>query len=262
MAQRRPAVGDLLRTFDMALMALLSCCSRLNFHWQATRRTRVAFARAHLPGRLQDLPVGEVVAVPLEVPGQVVRGSGDPEPTMNPNPASSSAFRFAVGSIPASATTIMSRTPWRCANALSTGIRVVVSALLPSNRCTSRGNPAGSRQEPNLDLRAAPVLLAHPRLAQLVLVAALEVQRRHVVEHQAAGTAAHTLPPAATRTPQMSRSSGSPAAFGCFPLGVRRVTACPLGFGKLRKGRMGCTDDGLFRRSWRHVARGLTGRIG
>jgi hypothetical protein len=26
----------------MALMALLSCCSRLNFHWQATRRTRAA----------------------------------------------------------------------------------------------------------------------------------------------------------------------------------------------------------------------------
>jgi hypothetical protein len=67
---------------------------------------------------------------------------------MNPNPASSSAFRFAAESIPASATTTMSCAPWRCANALSTGIRVVVSALLPSNRCTSSGNPAGSTKSP------------------------------------------------------------------------------------------------------------------
>src|ERR1700722_4527800 len=103
---------------------------------------------------------------------------------MNPNPAPSSAFRFAADSIPASATTTMSRTPWRCANALSTGIKVVVSALPTSNRCTSRGNPPGPRQEPDLDLRAGPVLLAHPDLAQLVLIAALEVQRRHVIEHQ------------------------------------------------------------------------------
>src|SRR5690625_5038000 len=33
---------------------------------------------AHLPGGLQDLTVGEVVAVPLEVRGQIVGGLGDP----------------------------------------------------------------------------------------------------------------------------------------------------------------------------------------
>jgi hypothetical protein len=45
------------------------------------------------------------------------------------------------------------------------------------------------RQEPGLDLRAGTALLAHPNLAQLVLVVALEVQRRHVVEHQGGGAA-------------------------------------------------------------------------
>src|SRR5271169_7042421 len=108
---------------------------------------------------------------------------------MNPNPASSSAFRFAAESIPASATTTISRTPWRCANALSTGIRVVVSALLPSEQVHLERESARVHQEPDLDLRAGPVLLAHPDLAQLVLVAALEVQRRHVVEHQGGAAA-------------------------------------------------------------------------
>src|SRR5262249_52684415 len=108
---------------------------------------------------------------------------------MNPNPASSSAFRFAAESIPASATTIMSRTPWRCANALSTGIRVVVSALFALEQVHLEREPGRVHQEPGLDLRIDPVLLAHPDLAQFVLVVALEVQRRHVVEHQGGGAA-------------------------------------------------------------------------
>ena len=44
---------------------------------------------------------------------------------------------------------------------------MVVSALLPPNSCTSRGNPSGST-EPGLDLRVEPVFLAHPDLAQFV----------------------------------------------------------------------------------------------
>jgi hypothetical protein len=36
------------------------------------------------------------------------------------------------------------------------------------------------------------VLLAHPDLAQFVLVVALEVQRRHVVEHQGSGPLVRT----------------------------------------------------------------------
>src|SRR5450756_3190108 len=69
---------------------------------------------------------------------------------MKENPASSRALRFAAESIPASATTTMSVTPWRAWNAVSTGIRVVVSALLPSNRCTSSGNPGGFPLEVHL----------------------------------------------------------------------------------------------------------------
>src|ERR1022692_3862151 len=114
---------------------------------------------------------------------------------MKANPASSSAFRFDAESIPASATTTMSRTPWRCANALSTGIRVVVSAALPLEQVDLEREPARVHQEPDLDLRIDPVLLAHPDLAQLVLVAALEVQRRHVIEHQRGGPPAGRVRP-------------------------------------------------------------------
>ena len=45
-----------------------------------------SLARAHPPGRLQDLPVGEVVAVPFAVRGQVVRCLGDPRADDEPEP--------------------------------------------------------------------------------------------------------------------------------------------------------------------------------
>lgn len=67
---------------------------------------------------------------------------------MKENPASSRAFRLVADSIPASATTTMSVTPRRAVNASSTGIRVLVSALFPSNTCISKGNPPGSTSRP------------------------------------------------------------------------------------------------------------------
>lgn len=103
---------------------------------------------AHDPGRLEELPVGERVAMPLEVCGQVVGASLIRDPTMNENPASSSALRLAAESIPASATTTMSDTSWRSWNPRRTGSRVVVSALLPSEQHTSSGNPDGSTSSP------------------------------------------------------------------------------------------------------------------
>jgi hypothetical protein len=78
------------------------------------------------------------------------------EPTMNPNPASSTALRVAAESIPASATATMSRTPWRCANATSPR---------PA-RSGGGGTPAGRRRRrPQRQLwYAGPVRdLVHPR---------------------------------------------------------------------------------------------------
>src|SRR5665647_1859192 len=101
---------------------------------------------------------------------------------MKENPASSRAFRLPAESIPASATTTKSVTSCRCANALSTGMRVLVSALLPSKRWISRGNPWGSTRSPTWTW-GRPVLLAHPHTPQLVFLLGLEVQRRDVIHH-------------------------------------------------------------------------------
>src|SRR5215471_8816834 len=101
---------------------------------------------------------------------------------MNRNPLSSKASRFAADSIPASATTTMSCAWWRSRNRVRTGIRVLVSALLPSNRSTSSGNPVAVVSSPTVTC-GSTVFLAHPDLAQLVLTFDLEVQRCHVVEH-------------------------------------------------------------------------------
>jgi hypothetical protein len=56
------------------------------------------------------------------------------DPTMNKNPASSIAFKLLADSIPASATTTIPVTACRSLKARRTGSRVVVSAVLPSNR--------------------------------------------------------------------------------------------------------------------------------
>jgi hypothetical protein len=70
------------------------------------------------------------------------------EPTMNRSCASSKAVRFAADSIPASATTTMSATPWRAWKSLMTGTIVVVSAVLPSKQPISNGNPDRSTSSP------------------------------------------------------------------------------------------------------------------
>jgi hypothetical protein len=92
---------------------------------------------------------------------------------MKENPASSRAFRFTADNMPASATTIMSPTPCRLENASSTGMRVLVSALLPSNRWISRGKPAGSTSSPTWTWGVHAVLLAHPHPPQLVFLLSL-----------------------------------------------------------------------------------------
>src|SRR5689334_21474492 len=105
------------------------------------------------------------------------------DPTMNPNPASSRASRFAADNIPASATTIRSLTWWRSAKPFRTGIKVLVSALLPSNTCTSSGNPEAVVRRPTVTWGVDPAFLAHPDLAEPVLHIGLEVQCRQVIPH-------------------------------------------------------------------------------
>ena len=98
------------------------------------------------------------------------------DPTMKENRASSSALRLAAESMPASATTTMSVIPCRSSKDCRTGMSVLVSALLPSKPCTSRGTRRVDEQ-PDLDLWVDAAFLAHPDLAELVLDLGLEVQR-------------------------------------------------------------------------------------
>jgi hypothetical protein len=63
-------------------------------------------------------------------------------PRMNDSPAASMAFMFASEIIPASATTVMSGSWWAAMNFSVTGSMVRVSARLPSNAESMRGNPS------------------------------------------------------------------------------------------------------------------------
>src|SRR5450756_533412 len=138
---------------------------------------------------------------------------------MKENPASSNAPRLAAESIPASATTTMSVTPWRAWNAVSTGMRVVVSALLPSNRCTSRGNPPGSTSRETWTCGSTRCSLLIGDLAQVVLRLVLEVQRRHVIEHQSAGAGG----PCGVRPAGRGQLAAVVAAVGAGQGGVQGV---------------------------------------
>ena len=86
---------------------------------------------------------------------------------MNRNPLSSKASRFAADSIPASATTTMSRAWWRSRNRVRTGIRVLVLALLPSNRSTSSGNPVAVVSSPTVTCGSIRCSLLIPTLRSL-----------------------------------------------------------------------------------------------
>ena len=63
-------------------------------------------------------------------------------PRMNDSPAASMAFWLASEIMPASATTVTSGSRWAAMNFSMTGSMVLVSALLPSNAETMRGNPS------------------------------------------------------------------------------------------------------------------------
>ena len=111
---------------------------------------------------------------------------------MKENPASSSAFRFAAESIPASATTTMS--PHAVALRERAQHREQGGGLggVALEQVHLEREPGRVDQEPDLDLRVDAVLLAHPDLAQLVLVVASRSAASSVVEHQRGGAAVRT----------------------------------------------------------------------
>ena len=92
------------------------------------------------------------------------------EPTMNRRPASWSSFRFDAESIPASATTTMSESPWRCWNCFTIGTIgtigtiVCVSALLPS-AADLEGEPGPVDQKTDHDLGVDASFFGEPDLA-------------------------------------------------------------------------------------------------
>jgi hypothetical protein len=71
--QRRAAVGDLLGTLDHGVDGLVVVLLARELPLADHPPDPGSLARAHPPGGLQELHVGEVVAVPFEVPGQVAR---------------------------------------------------------------------------------------------------------------------------------------------------------------------------------------------
>ena len=98
---------------------------------------------------LDDLPVGEGIAVPAEVGGQVPRGAlVILEPTMKPRPTWSRDCRLAAESMPASATITRCSMPAAALKSSMMGISVAVSALSPSQQPIRRGKPARSTSRP------------------------------------------------------------------------------------------------------------------
>ena len=133
---------------------------------------------------------------------------------MKEKPASSRAFTFAAESIPASATTTMSVTVWRSANAVKTSDEGLRLGLVALEHVDLQGEPGRIDQEPDLDLRVDAVLLAHPHPPQGVLFLGLEVQRRDVVHdhgcHARAGGVGHARP--ADRVAVVTRHAAVQAA--------------------------------------------------
>ncbi len=78
--QRGLAVGDLLRPRDLRVDRLVVALAALERPLVDDPPVSLVLTGAHLPGRFEDLQVGEVVPVPGEVVGQVVVGLGDPGP--------------------------------------------------------------------------------------------------------------------------------------------------------------------------------------
>jgi len=75
---------------------------------------------------------------------------GDPRPDDEPEAGVLQREQVRRGQHPRVGDHTTSAPWWRSANPVRTGMRVVVSALLPANRCTSNGNPDASVSSPTV----------------------------------------------------------------------------------------------------------------
>ena len=141
-------------------------------------------AGAHDPSRFEDLPVGEVVAVPFEVLGQVVGGLGDPRPDDEREPGVLQRVEVRRGQHSGVGDHDHVGHPVPGLERLQDRDEGAGLGLVPLEAVHLQREPGRVDQQPDLDLRIDPAFLAHPDLAQVVLVLGLEVQRGAVVEHQ------------------------------------------------------------------------------
>lgn len=122
---------------------------------------------AHAPGGLDRRTVGQVVPVPLDVGLELVGDLAGPGAGDEPEPVVLPGQQVRRRQHPGVSHDTMSCAWWRPRNRVRTGIRVVVSALLPSNRSTSTGNPVAVVSSPTVTCGPARCSLLIPALRSL-----------------------------------------------------------------------------------------------
>jgi hypothetical protein len=133
---------------------------------------------------VNDLPVGERVAVPAEVRFQVNGGLGDPRADDEPQPGLVQVIEVGgrehagVGDLDHGLDPVpgLELTDHRQDR--------VLLGLVPLVAADLQGEPVPVHQQPDHDLRVNPPFFRIADLAQGVLVLGLEVQGRHVVQAQ------------------------------------------------------------------------------
>lgn len=122
----RPALTSSARAI-IALIARSSCLARLNLYWYTIRRVRWALPVPLFRVISMTCPSTNALPLAFRCPACQCYGTfAAREPTMKLYPAFSNASRFAADSIPASATTMTSRTWWAAWKSVGTGIRALV----------------------------------------------------------------------------------------------------------------------------------------
>ena len=130
-------------------------------------------AGAHRAGRLQDLPVCEVVAVAFEVGGQVVGRLGDPGPDDEGEPHVLQRVQVGRGQHPRVGDHD------QVADAVAFGERVqhgdkgLGLGLVALEQVDLQGEARRVDEQPDLDLGVHAVLLAHPDPPELVFLLSL-----------------------------------------------------------------------------------------
>ena len=124
--------------------------------------------------------------MPFEVLGQVVGRLADPRPDDEGEPRVLQGVEVACRQHPGVGDDNHVGDPVPLLEGLQDRDEGLGLCLVPLEAVHLQREPARVDQQPDLDLRIHSAFLAHPDLAELVLLLGLEVQRRHVVEDQRA----------------------------------------------------------------------------